>query len=285
MRGVMIMNKERAKGKAKEGAHEVKPWVKRLGRMGYLAKGSVYLLIGILAFMAAIGVGGQTTGTKGALASIASKPFGEILLWILAIGLAGYVIWKVVEAITDPQNKGHDAKGILMRIGFIFSAIVYAGLAYRAVQIASNAGGSGGGNSKQTITAQVLSQPFGQWMVGMAGVAVIGYGIYEIYKGYSEKFTDSFQRSKMDKKEYKLGKKTGKAGLMARGIVFCITGYFLIQTAITTNPDNAKGLDAALSEIAQQPFGQWMLGIVALGLAAYGVFQILKGKNKNMAFN
>jgi hypothetical protein len=281
----MIMNKERAKGKAKEGAHEVKPWVKRLGRMGYLAKGSVYLLIGILAFMAAIGVGGQTTGTKGALASIASKPFGEILLWILAIGLAGYVIWKVVEAITDPQNKGHDAKGIFMRIGFIFSAIVYAGLAYRAFQIAANAGGSSGGNSKQTITAQVLSQPFGQWMVGLAGAAVIGYGIYEIYKGYSEKFTDSFQRSKMDKKEYKLGKKTGKAGLMARGIVFCITGYFLIQTAITTNPDNAKGLDAALSEIAQQPFGQWMLGIVALGLAAYGVFQILKGKNKNMAFN
>ncbi|WP_409250909.1 DUF1206 domain-containing protein [Bacillus sp. SCS-153A] len=278
------MNKEKAKGHAKKGAHEAKPWVKGLGRMGYLAKGSVYVLIGVLAFMAAIGAGGKTTDTSGALASIASQPFGEILLWILAVGLAGYVIWKVVEAITDPQNKGNDAKGILMRIGFIFSAIVYAGLAYRAVQIASNAGSSGGGNSKQTITAQVLSQPFGQWLVGIAGAAVIGYGLYEIYKGYSEKFTDSFQRSKMDKKEYQLGKKTGKAGLMARGVVFCITGYFLIQTAITTNPNKAKGLDAALSEIAQQPFGKWMLGLVAIGLAAYGVFQILKGKNKNMAF-
>ncbi|WP_421378595.1 DUF1206 domain-containing protein [Bacillus salacetis] len=279
------MNKEQAKGQAKKGAHEAKPWVKGLGRMGYVAKGSVYLLIGILALMAAIGIGGQTTGTKGALASIATKPFGEVILWILAIGLAGYVIWKIVEAITDPQNKGHDAKGIVIRIGFIFSAIVYAGLAYRAVQLASNAGSSsGGGNSKQTITAEILSQPFGQWMIGLAGAAVIGFGIYEIYKGYSEKFTDSFHRSKMDKKEYELGKKTGKAGLMARGVVFCITGYFLIQTAITTNPDNAKGLDAALSKIAEQPFGQWMLGLVALGLAAYGVFQILKGKNKNMAF-
>ncbi|RIW28598.1 DUF1206 domain-containing protein [Bacillus salacetis] len=278
------MNKETAKGHAKKGAHEAKPWVKGLGRLGYLAKGSVYLIIGILAFMAAIGAGGKTTGTNGALASIASKPFGEILLWILAVGLAGYVIWKIVEAVTDPENKGHEAKGILIRAGFVFSAIVYAGLAYRAVKIASNAGSGSGGNSRQTITAQILSQPFGQWMVGLAGVAVIGYGVYEIYKGYSEKFTDSFQRSKMKAKEFELGKKTGKAGLMARGVVFCITGYFLIQTAITTNPDNAKGLDAALSEIAQQPFGQWMLGLVALGLAAYGVFQILKGKNKNMAF-
>ncbi|EDL66239.1 DUF1206 domain-containing protein [Bacillus sp. SG-1] len=278
------MNKEQAKGHAKKGAHEAKPWVKGLGRMGYLAKGSVYVLIGVLAFMAAIGAGGKTTGTDGALASIASQPFGEILLWVLAVGLAGYVLWKIVEAITDPQNKGHDAKGILVRIGFLFSAIVYAGLAAKAVQIATNAGSSGGGSSRQTITAQVLAQPFGQWMVGIAGAAVIGYGIYEIYKGYSEKFADSFQRSKMDKKEYQLGKKTGKAGLMARGVVFCITGYFLIQTAITTNPNKAKGLDAALSEIAQQPFGQWMLGFVAIGLAAYGVFQILKGKNKNMAF-
>lgn len=282
------MNKQEAKGHAKKGAHEAKPWVKGLGRAGYVAKGSVYVLIGVLAFMAAIGVGGgKTTGTQGALASIASKPFGEIILWLLAIGLAGYVLWKIVEAITDPQNKGHDAKGIIIRIGFVFSAIVYAGLAYRAFQLATNAGssGGGGGSSKQTITAQILSQPFGQWMVGAAGAAVIGYGLYEIYKGYSEKFTDSFHRSKMDKKEYQLGKKTGKAGLMARGVVFCITGYFLIQTAITTNPDNAKGLDAALSEIAQQPFGQWMLGLVAIGLAAYGVFQILKGKNKNMVFS
>jgi hypothetical protein len=280
------MNKEQAKGQAKKGAHEAKPWVKGLGRMGYVAKGSVYVLIGVLAFMAAIGVGGQTTGTKGALASIATRPFGEILLWILAIGLAGYVIWKIVEAITDPQNKGHDAKGILIRIGFIFSAIVYAGLAMRAVQLASNAGSSGGGgSSKQTITAEILSQPFGQWMIGLAGAAVIGFGIYEIYKGYSEKFTDSFHTGKMDKREYKLGKNAGKWGLMARGVVFCITGYFLIQTAITAQPDKAKGLDAALSKIAQQPFGQWMLGLVAFGLAMYGVFQILKGKNKNMAFS
>jgi hypothetical protein len=278
------MNREKAKGKARKSAHEAKPWVKGLGRLGYLAKGSVYLVIGILAFMAAIGAGGKTTGTNGALASIASKPFGEVLLWVIAVGLAGYVIWKIVEAITDPENKGHDAKGILVRAGVVFSAVVYAGLSYRAAKIASNAESSGGGNNRETITAQILSQPFGQWMVGLAGAAVIGYGIYEIYKGYSEKFTDTFQRSKMKKKEYELGKKTGKAGLMARGVVFCMTGYFLTQTAITTNPDNAKGLDAALSEIAQQPFGQWMLGLVAIGLAAYGIFQILKGKNKNMAF-
>ncbi|WP_041055844.1 DUF1206 domain-containing protein [Jeotgalibacillus campisalis] len=274
---------QQAKRKADDAGEEVKPWIRRLGRFGYMAKGSVYGLIGILAVMAAAGAGGETTDTSGALQSLAGMPFGEILLWIIGIGLIGYIIWEFVRAILDPEHKGKDAKGIVTRIGYFISGIIYGSLAFTAIKIAMNAG-SGGGNSEQTISARLLQEPFGQWIIGLVGVVIIGYAAYEFYNGLKERFMSKFILKDMNQHEKKIARNAGKLGLIARGIVLGMVGFFFIQTAYTADPDQSKGLDGALSELAQQPYGMILLGIVAVGLILYGIYEIIRGRYARMNF-
>ncbi|MDL4839808.1 DUF1206 domain-containing protein [Aquibacillus rhizosphaerae] len=271
-----LINKQHAKIKAKEAGHEAKPWVRSFARFGFFAKGTVYILIGILSFMAALGVGGKTTGSKGAFASVASQPFGEIILWIVAIGLLGYVFWRVFQVINDPYYNKTNTKRIVIRTGFAISAGIYGFLIYKAVSIAMHA--DNGGGSSQTSTAKLLSQPFGPSIIMLVGIGIIIFAISEIIKALQSKFKKHLMVNEMNHREKQWFTVFGKTGLIARGLVFCIIGSFLIQNALTSNPDQTVGLDRALSEIAQQPFGQWMLGITAIGLFLYGVFLFFKGK-------
>ncbi|WP_226584758.1 DUF1206 domain-containing protein [Halobacillus litoralis] len=267
-----------------QAKEEIKPWVRRLGRVGFMAKGTVYTLIGILTFMAVIGVGGgKTTGTQGMFRTVAHVAFGEIILWIIGVGLIGYILWLLVKAVLDPKNYGADAKGIITRIGYFVGAIIYGGIAYNAIKIAMNAGSSGG-DSKQTLSAKLLSQPFGQWLVGLVGVIVIGYAVYEFYQGSTGRFMKNFRMGEMEQHKQKVAKNAGRFGLSARGIVLGLIGFFFIRTALTANPEDTKGLDGALSEISQQPFGQILLGIAAVGLILYGVYQIIRGRYNRMNF-
>lgn len=263
---------------------EAKPWVRRFARFGYIAKGVVYIMIGILAFLAAFGPGGDTTDSSGALRSIGQMPFGEMILWGIGLGLIAYIMWRLIKAIKDPENEGTDVKGIITRIGFFISAVIYTNLAYGAIQLASNSGSGGGGDSEKTVSAKLLEQPFGVWLVGALGVGIIAYGIYELYKGYKEKFMKKFKTYEMNIGERKIARNSGKLGLMSRGIVFSMIGFFFIQTAITHDPEKSKGMDGALAELAQQPYGQIMLAMVAIGLMLYGVYQIIRGRYIAMNF-
>ncbi|MFB1082815.1 DUF1206 domain-containing protein [Jeotgalibacillus sp. JSM ZJ347] len=270
--------------KSNDTSEEVKPWVRRMGRFGYMSKGAVYGIVGVLALLAALGVGGgETTDTSGALQQVATLPFGEILLWIVGIGLFFYVIWELIRAILDPQHKGTDAKGIATRLAYVISGVIYGGLAISAIQIAMNAG-SGGGNSEQTISAMLLGQPYGRWLIGILGAGVIIYGLYNILQGYKEKFMRKFIINDMSEKEKSLARKSGKIGLIARGIVLSMVGFFFIQTAITANPEQSKGLDGALGEIASQPYGQVLLGLTAAGLVLYAIYEIIRGRYARMNF-
>ncbi|MCA1022252.1 DUF1206 domain-containing protein [Halobacillus litoralis] len=269
---------------AQQTKEEIKPWIRRLARFGFMAKGTVYMLIGLLTFMAVIGVGGgKTTGTSGMFRAVAQVAFGEILLWAVAVGLFAYIIWRLIEAVLDPGKKGSDAKGIITRIAYVVAAAIYGGIAYNAVKIAMNAGSSGGSTEK-TMSAKLLSQPFGQWLVGIVGLIVIGYAAYEFYKGASGGFMKSFNIGDMDEHRRKVAKTSGRFGLSARGFVLGLIGFFFIRTAMTSNPDEAKGMDGALSEISQQPFGQILLGIAGLGLILYGIYQIVRGRYIRMNF-
>ncbi len=273
-----------ASRQAKEAKEEIKPWIRRSARVGYMAKGVVYALVGILAFMAAIGAGGgKTTGTSGMLHSVAKAPFGNILLWLIGIGLIFYIIWVFIKAIKDPKNVGTGAKGIISRIGFFVSGIIYGALAFKAMKIAMHAG-SGGGGSKKTFSAKLLSHSYGPWVIGAVGVIIIGYGIYELYSGLSQSFMDKFLTGEMDDHERKIAKNSGTMGLTARGIVLSMIGFFFIQTAVTHDPDKTRGLDGALSELVQKPFGHWLLGIVAIGLILYGIYQVTRGRYEHMSF-
>jgi large-conductance mechanosensitive channel len=266
------MNNQINKARISESA---KGWIVPLARFGYAAKGAVYIIIGIISAWGALQSGGQTTGSRGALETILQQPFGQILLGITAVGLFGYAVWRFVQAVKDTENRGSDAKGIIMRILSAIVGVAYLGLTYSAVRLILGSGGGSGGNSKDEWTATLLAQPFGQFLVAAVGLGFIAYAVYQFYKAYTAKFREKLKTNEMSRKMEEYAVMTGRIGLTARGIVFGIIGVFLMQAAINYNPSQTTGLSGALQSLEQQPFGPFILGFVALGLIAYGVFMIV----------
>ncbi|MBW4649212.1 MAG: DUF1206 domain-containing protein [Kastovskya adunca ATA6-11-RM4] len=259
-------------------------WIERLARLGYAAKGIVYAIVGVLAVQAAFGQGGRTTDTQGALTTIASQPFGKFLLALVAVGLVGYSLWRFVEAWADPDNKGSDAKGLATRFGYAISGLIYAGLAFSAIGLILGTGGGGGGdNTQQDWTAKVLAQPFGQWLIGLLGALIIGIGFYQFYKAYSAKFRKEWKLREMSSQEDTWATRIGRFGLAARGVVFVMTGFFLIQAARQSDASEVRGLDGALQALAQQAYGKWLLAIVALGLVAYGLYMGVQARYRRIS--
>ena len=250
------------------------PWIERLARFGYAAKGVVYGLLGILAIQAAFSLGGKTTGSQGALRAIAQQPFGQILLVIVGMGLVGYVIWRLIQALIDPEHsKSNGWDDWCRRLGYGISSVAYASLAFSAFQIAlGSSNGSRSDSSTESMTAMIMRQPFGIWLVGTAGALLIGLGCYYCYRAFRVKF-----RSKLLIDDLSLGAKAlliqiCRFGIAARGVVFWIMGGFLIRAALTADPDKAKSTGGVLTVIEQSPYGTWALGAMALGLVAYGVY-------------
>ncbi|MDZ8050863.1 MAG: DUF1206 domain-containing protein [Aulosira sp. ZfuVER01] len=260
--------------------HHPSSWVERLARFGYVSKGVVYIIVGLLAVQVAFGTGGRTTDTKGALQTLVEQPFGQFLLALVAIGLIGYVIWRFVQAIKDPENKGW-----LQRLGYAINGLLYGSLAYSAVQILLGSKDSGNSNSTQDWTGRLLSQPFGQWLVGTLGALIVGFGFYQFYKAYTAKFRRKLNLTELSNTERQWVMAICRFGLIARGIVFCIIGWFLIQAATQYNAQAAGGLDEALQTLAQQPYGPWLLGFVALGLVAYGIYMTIKARYSQLVVN
>jgi hypothetical protein len=262
------------------------PWVERLARFGYAARGVVYAVIGLLAVQTAYSGRGsrnlaQEATPRGALQRIAEQ--SRLLLVLVAIGLAGYALWRFVQGGLDTENKGSDAKGWVKRLSMVASGVVYAGLALAAARIASGRhSGSGGGT--QALTADLMSKPFGRWLVVLAGIAVIVSGFYQLYDAYSKKFRNRLKLQEMSADEERLATRTGQAGLAARGVVFLMSGWFLIQAGLRFDPSEAQGLGGALETLARQPSGPWLLGLVALGLIAYGAYSFLQARYRRIVF-
>lgn len=258
------------------------PWVEWLARFGYAARGVVYGLVGLLALKAAFGAGGETTGTEGAIQTIAQE--SRFLLILVAIGLIGYALWRFVQAVLDPENKGSDPKGLAQRGAMIAAGVIYSGLALTAIRIASgsgNAGGSGEGGT-QEMTAGAMAQPFGRWLVALAGIAVIVSGLYQIANGWKEKFRRHLNLEELPAQLQHRVVQTGKLGLIARGVVFVITGLFLLSAAWQADPSRARGLGGALDSLASQPYGPWLLGLVALGLVAFGIYSLVEARYRRI---
>lgn len=259
------------------------PWFERLARLGYASKGLVYFIVGFLAAQAAFSMGGRTTDTSGALSEIVNQPFGKFLLSLVTIGIIGYALWRIVQTILDPEHQGQkmDAKRIAQRIGYALSALGYAGLALTAVKLIM---GSGGGNSDTTqdLTAQILAQPFGQWLVGLAGSMVIGVGFSYFYEAYKAKFRRHFKLDEMSQTEQTWATRLGRFGIAARGVVFVIIGFFLIQAARLSDASQTKGLGDVLGILAQQPFSPVILALVPLGLIAYGIYSVIEARYRRI---
>jgi hypothetical protein len=262
------------------------PWVERLARFGYAARGVVYAVIGLLAVQTAYsGRGSQDLARQatpqGALQRIAEQ--SRLLLALVAIGLAGYALWRFVQGGLDAENKGSDAKGLVKRGSMVASGIVYAGLAIAAARLVAGHGGGAAGAS-QGFTADLMAKPFGRWLVVLAGIAVIVSGFYQLYDAWTKKFRKRLKLQEMSADEERLATRTGQAGLGARGIVFLLSGWFLVQTGLRFKTSGAQGLGGALETLARQPSGPWLLGIVALGLIAYGAYSFLQARYRRIVF-
>jgi hypothetical protein len=260
---------------------DTSPWIEGLGRFGHVAIGVVYATIGVLAAQTALSQGGGTTDSHGALAWIVQAPFGRAILGAFALGFAGYAAWRWIQAVRDTESKGTTPMGVLNRLVYAFIGATYGALALSAFDLARGHAASGEGSgdaSAQDWTAWLLSQPFGQVLVATVGLGIISVGLVQFYLAYSGKCCDSLQTSGLSQAQERLVGAAGRIGFSARGIAFAIIGVLLLVAAVHTRSDEVRGLGGALATLAQQPFGPWLLGIVASGLVVYGAFMMVKAR-------
>lgn len=256
---------------AKQAARS--PWVDRLTRIGYAARGVLYILIGLLALQFALGTGGAPTDQNGVLAMLSRIPFGNIILIAMAIGLAGYSLWGIVRALFDPLKRGDDPVGLIERASFVISAASYGAFALVALYFASG-WGIREASQPQDISAQLMSKPYGRWLTGGLGAFWIAAALAQLYIAVTAQFARDFKFGKEDD-ERQWAILMGRIGYAARSVVFGIIGWFLIQAAYNFDPNEAVGFDGALLELVKHPYGALLMGAVALGLVAFGIYSVL----------
>jgi hypothetical protein len=251
-------------------------WVEAAGRAGLAAKGGIYLIVGFLALQIPLGLGGQPADRQGALQSLAGTGLGKATLIALAIGFAGYALWRIVQAAFDRDHEGRGAKGIAKRAGHLGKGLLYAGSAFVALAIL--VGARQGGSDERQETAQILGLPFGRWLVIGAGLAFLGAGAFNGYRSVTRKFREHLREHELGPSVRSWAVAFGVVGHAARAVVFGLIGLFLLRAAIRFDPDEAVGLDGALLKLAQQPYGRALLGGVAAGLLAYGLFCFVQAR-------
>jgi hypothetical protein len=264
---------------------DTSPWIEGLGRFGHVAIGLVYVTIGGLAAQAALSQGGQTTDSHGALAWIVQAPFGRGILVALALGFAGYAAWRVVQAVRDTERKGTTLLGLLHRVVYAFIGATYGALALSAINLARGhaEGGAGGGDAvAQDWTAWLLAQPLGQVLVASIGLGILGLSLVQFYMAYTERCCDELRTFEMSPVQAGLVRAAGRIGFTARGIALAIIGVLLLVAALHQRSDEARGLGGALATLAQQPFGPWLLGVVATGLVLYGLFMMVQARYRRL---
>lgn len=242
-----------------------------LARAGFIARGLIYGIVGVLAVQLAAGVAGTTASQQGAMQAIASQPFGRVLLIVVAIGLGGYGMWRLIHALLGYGPESSDTS--FERLAALGSGIVYAGLCAVAVEIALGADSTGSAGAQKT-TAGVFSWPAGTWLVGIGGAVLIGIGLYQGYRGLSRDFLEDSKTEQMSAPIRRWIKWIGTIGHLARMVVFGLIGTFLIKAAVEYNPKTAVGLDGALARIVHQSYGPFLLGLVAAGLIAFGLYSL-----------
>jgi hypothetical protein len=257
-----------------------RPEFEWMARVGLVARGVVYGIVGILALKLAVGSGGKATTQRGALETIAHEPFGKALLIAMAVGLAGYAIWRLVRAGighgTEQQDTG------LQRVVGVASGVAYAALCVTAVKILTGASSSGGSTSPKKITGGVLDWTGGTLIVGVVGAILIGVALGQGYKGVSKKFLDTSKTGEMSREVKRAFTAIGVFGHLARMVVFGLVGYGLLKAAIDYNPRSAIGLDGALTKLSHYSYGPFLLGVVAAGLIGFALYSIADARYRKI---
>jgi Domain of Unknown Function (DUF1206) len=247
------------------------PYLGWLGRAGLAARGAMYILIGIIAVQIATGNSHQQADRTGAVRLVAQTPFGSVVLWLLVIGFAGMTLWRLSEAIWGAAGEG--GRKATKRLANLARAVFYAAVTYGILKYAVGVGApSSSDKQSQDLTAAALKVPGGQAIVAIAGIIIIGAGLYVGYRAYQRKFLKRLRLGPASVRTRSVVTRLGQIGGIARGVVFATVGIFLTIAALDANPRQAKGIDSALRALAHTPLGPWLLVVIALGLVTFGVY-------------
>ena len=253
--------------------------IERIARFGYGARGIVYIVVGALALLAAIGQGGRAGDSKDALRAVLAGPFGAVVVGLIALGLAGFALWRFVEGVTDADRRGTSAKGLAVRGAHLVSAAIYIGLAVSAASLSLGLGMSGG-DGVHDGTAWLLGKPFGRWLVALVGLAVAGGGFGFLGKAWRGDVTDRLALDAQARARW--AGPIGRFGYAARGLAFLIIGAFLVAAAWHQRSSDAKGLAEAFALLRAQPYGWVLLGLAAAGHAAFGAFGLIQARYRHI---
>jgi fumarate reductase subunit D len=247
------------------------PALELLERLGYMVRGALYAVMGLLALKIVFSVaGGQTTDLTGSLVALIQNPYGKLVLIVAVIGLTAYSLWGFTRAIYDPLHRGSDASGYMARLGFVTSALSYGAIVFFAVQLLAGSGATTNDGTQKTI-ASVLTHPAGGALTILIGLVVIGVALGQFLESYRATFARDLKGAEMSATTRDIAVKLGRFGMFARGVIFLVIGWFVVQAGIHHDPAQTQGFSGAFVFLLAQPFGRILLGIVALGLVALGL--------------
>lgn len=248
-----------------------------LARAGLAARGVMYGLIGVIAIQIALGTTHQQADRSGAVRLVAATPFGSAILWLLVIGFAGLTLWRLSEAAYGaPGPDGRKAGQRLINLG---KAFIYGFITWGILKFALGLGAPASTNKQsRDLTATAFKHSGGRYAVAIAGIVIIGIGLYLAYQAYRARFLQDLRMGSASRRTRQVVTWLGKAGGIARGVVFVTIGIFLVVAAVDAKPGQAKGIDSALVTLAHTPLGPWLLGVVALGLVLFGIFSCCEAR-------
>jgi uncharacterized membrane protein HdeD (DUF308 family) len=253
--------------------------IKRVAQTGLVAKGTVYILLGLLAFMAAFEMGRKENSEatqSGALQFVKSLPAGEVLLLVVAAGLLCYCVWRFIQAV----RAGNDKKGWKKRLRYGFSGLAYLALAVSAVKIVG--GKQPSGDRNQQLAGELMDKPFGQILVGISGLILVAVGAYQVWYGFSEKYRKHVQELSLQTKHSALLLRSGKVGYISRGAVWLVIAFLFLRAAVHAAASEAGNTAKAFRFIEDSPYGSELLGLVGVGLMAYGAFNYVRARYERL---
>ena len=272
--------KDRAEDALEDAADST--WLQRLARAGLVARGLLYVVVGILATQVAAGHNETRADKQGALQAVVRQPFGRLLVLLLAVGFGGYAVWRFVEAAVGPADEPDSTKAKFKRVGYFLRGGLYTFFFGSAVRLFIWSNSASSETAEADWTARVLDWPAGTWLVQAAGLVAIGAGVYIGWRGVSGKFRKRLKSLEMDNALRWWVRAVGTVGNVARMLVALLIGVFLIAAARGHDPEQAVGIDGALKRLADRPYGPTLLVVVAIGLAAYGLYSFAEARYRRV---
>ena len=261
-------------------AHKTSRWVIALGRAGYVARAVLYLTIGLLAATAALGEGGRLTDSHGALDELYRQPLGIVLIVLMSIGLAGYGVWLAVKAMVNPGNEATGKWPRLRRVGWFADALLHFALAAYAISLL--AGSADKTDAKSSAASALSSGPMGPVLLASVGAWLVGYGFFEMSCAWRAELDEKLDLSPLRAHVRRTVVQLCRIGIAARSVVFTISGVFLFAAGVTSDASQAKGFGDALQLVREAPYGQMLLAAVALGLIAFGAYQLVEARYRRL---